>query len=154
MGMQWLCSLNCVTWQKIYKTKVKQHLNFIRCRSHFWICNVDLVGPGPHVLWSIIFRQSLQNKSCNAPSQQQAQSGLNLLALDLALNLGSEGPKMGSGWLCSLKHETWQKLYKTSYRASMIQKGHNTSWTQNLDLEGNGLHVLLELWSIIFRQSL
>ncbi len=31
-------------------------------------------------------------------------SGFNLLALDLTLNPGSEGPKMGLGWLCSLKH--------------------------------------------------
>ncbi len=52
----------------------------------------DLEGPGPHVLlepWSIIFRQSLQHKSCSVPSQQSTWSVLDLLDLARTLNQGS-----------------------------------------------------------------
>jgi len=60
---------------------------------------------------------------------------------------------MGSGWLCSLNSATWQKIHKNeSYSASMIY--NKKIWIQNLDLKGPGPHVLLELWSIIFRKSL
>jgi hypothetical protein len=72
MGLQWFCSLSHVTWQNIHNNKDKEHLNFIYGRSHVCICNLDLEGPGPHVLleqWSIIFRQILHNKHCNSPSQ-------------------------------------------------------------------------------------
>jgi hypothetical protein len=65
-------SLNRETKQKIYKTKVVGKDHFRGGGSCFWDPNPDLEGTGPLVLlepWSIIFRQSLLNKSCSAPSK-------------------------------------------------------------------------------------
>ncbi len=61
-GLLCLCSLNCLIWRKLYKTKVVGQPCFSGGGSHFWIRNLDLEGTGPHVLlepWSIIIRQSL-----------------------------------------------------------------------------------------------
>ncbi len=55
-------SLNCTTRKKLYKTKVVGKVCFSGGRSCFWVCNLDLEGPGPHVLlepWSMIFSESL-----------------------------------------------------------------------------------------------
>jgi hypothetical protein len=49
-GLACLCRLKCSIWQKLYKTKVVGRPSFSGGRSHFWICNLDLEGPGPHVL--------------------------------------------------------------------------------------------------------
>ena len=69
-GMGCIYSLNRETRQKFYKTKVVGKDHFSRGGSYFWDPNLDLEGPGPHVLlepWSIIFRQILLNQSCSAP---------------------------------------------------------------------------------------
>ncbi len=61
-GLESICSLNRETRQKFYKTKVVGKVCFSGGRSYFWSCNLDLEGPGPHVLlepWSIIFRKIL-----------------------------------------------------------------------------------------------
>ena len=71
-GMGCIYSLNRETRQKLYSTKVVGKDCFSGGGSYFWDPNLDLEGPGPHVLlepWSIIFRQSLLLKSCSAPSQ-------------------------------------------------------------------------------------
>jgi hypothetical protein len=71
-GLGCIYSLNRETRNFFYKTKVVGKDHFSGGGSYFWAHNPDLEGPGPHVLlepWSIIFRQSLLNKSCNAPSQ-------------------------------------------------------------------------------------
>ncbi len=54
--------LNHAIWQKIYKSKVVGPTCLSWDRLYFLAHNLDLEGPGPHVLleqWSIIFRQSL-----------------------------------------------------------------------------------------------
>jgi hypothetical protein len=71
-GMGCIYSLNREARQKFYKTKVVGKDRFRGSGSYIWDANPDLEGPGPHVLlepWSIIFRQSLLNKTCSAPSQ-------------------------------------------------------------------------------------
>jgi len=71
-GLGYIYSLNCATRRKFYKTKVVGKVYFSWGRSYFWARNLDLEGPGPYVLlepWSIIFRQSLLNKSCFEPPQ-------------------------------------------------------------------------------------
>jgi hypothetical protein len=71
-GMGCIYSLNCEARQNFYKTKVVRKDHFSGGRSYFWDPNLDLEGPGPHVLlepWSVIFRQSLLQKSCSMPSQ-------------------------------------------------------------------------------------
>ncbi len=48
--------------ENFIKTKVVGNPHFSEGRSYFQIPNLDLEGPGPHILlepWSIIFRQSL-----------------------------------------------------------------------------------------------
>jgi hypothetical protein len=61
--------------------------------THHWTQNPDLEGPRPHVLlelWSIIFRQSLQNKHRSAPSKivnlVRFQPPRNKLAPNLGVN--------------------------------------------------------------------
>ncbi len=69
-GLGCICSLNRATSQKLYKTKVVGQSYFSGARSHFWNHNLDLEGPRMLLeLFSIIFRQSLLNKSCSTPSQ-------------------------------------------------------------------------------------
>jgi hypothetical protein len=71
-GLGCIYSGNHVTRQTFYKTKVVGQASFSGGGSHFSACNLDLEGPGPHVLlesWSIIFKQSLLNKSCSTSSQ-------------------------------------------------------------------------------------
>jgi len=73
-GVRWalnrvrvIYNLNYATRRKVFKTKVVGKAYFSGGGSYFWAPNLDLEGPGPHVLlepWSIIFRQSLLNKSC------------------------------------------------------------------------------------------
>ena len=70
-GMGCIYSLNRETRQKLYKTKVVGKVCFSGSRAYFWARNLDLEGPGPHVLlepWSVILRQSLLHKICSAPS--------------------------------------------------------------------------------------
>jgi len=64
--------------------------------------------------------------------------------------------KQGMGCIYSLNHETRQKFYKTKVVGKDHFRGWGGSyfWDPNPDLEGPGPHVLLEPWSIIFRQSL
>ncbi len=65
-GLGCIHSLNRETRQHFYKTKVIGKDGFSGGGSYIWACNLDLEGPGPHVLlepWSIIFRQSLLNRS-------------------------------------------------------------------------------------------
>ena len=71
-GLGCIYSLNRENRQKFNKTKVVGKDCFSGGGSYFWAPNPDLEGPGPHMLlepWSIIFRQRLYNKSCNAPSK-------------------------------------------------------------------------------------
>ena len=105
--------------------------------------------------WSIIFRQSLLHKSCSVPSQSPTWPGLDLLDLALTINQGSRGPKQGLECIYSLNYATRQKLYKTKVVGKICFSGSRSYfWARNLDLEGPGPHVLLEPWSVIFRQSL
>ncbi len=67
-GLERIHSLNCATRRILYKTKVVGQSCFSWGGSCFWARNLDLEGPGPHVLlepWSIIFEQSLLNKRCS-----------------------------------------------------------------------------------------
>ncbi len=65
------------------------------------------------------------------------------------------GPKQGLGYIYSLNRETRQKFYKTKVEGKdHFSGGGSYFWDANPDLEGPGPHVLLEPWSIIFRQSL
>ena len=58
----------------------------------------------------------------------------------------------GTGGLLSLSRAFWQKLYQTKV-AGLPQLSGNGSplRTPNPNLEGPGLHVLLELWSLTFK---
>jgi hypothetical protein len=68
---------------------------------------------------------------------------------------GQGGPKQGLGCMYSLNHATRQKFYKTKVVGQVSFSGGRSHLSaHNLDLEGPGPHVLLKLWSIIFRQSL
>jgi hypothetical protein len=56
---------------------------------------------------------------------------------------------------CSFNSATWQNLTKTKVVGHpCFSGGGSHCWACNLDLEGPWPHVLLEMWSIIFRQSL
>ncbi len=157
-SLEKIYSLNCDTRQKFHKTKVVRKVCFRGGRSYFWACNPDLEGPGPHVLlepWSIIFKQILIYKMCSTPSQQSTWSGLDLLDLALTINQGSGGPKQGLEKIYSLNCDSRQKFHKTKVVGKVcFREGGSYFWARNLDLEGPGLHVLLEPWSIIFRQIL
>ena len=143
---------------KVYYTKVVGKDCFSVGGLYFWDPNPDLEGPGPHVLlepWLIIFRQILFNKRCSTPSQQSTWSGLDLLDLALTLNQGSGGPKQGLEKIYSLNRDTRQKFHKTKVVGKICFSGGKLQfWARNPDLEGPGPHVLLEPWSIIFRQIL
>ena len=68
---------------------------------------------------------------------------------------GVGGPKQGLERIYSLKRETRQKFYKTKVVGKVCFCGGGSYfWAQNPDPEGPGPHVLLEPWSIIFRQLL
>ncbi len=65
-------NLNCSSGDKTCETKVVGKDCFSGGGSYFWEPNLDLEGPGPHVLlepWSVILRQSLLHKICSMPSQ-------------------------------------------------------------------------------------
>jgi hypothetical protein len=71
-GLESIYSRNRETRKTFYKTKVVGKVCFSGGGSYFWAQNLDLEGPGPHVLlepWSIIFRQLLIYKMCSTPSQ-------------------------------------------------------------------------------------
>jgi hypothetical protein len=73
-GLESIYRCNRETRKNIYKTKIVGKVCFRGGggESYFWACNLDLEGPGPHVLlepWSIIFRQISINKRCSTPSQ-------------------------------------------------------------------------------------
>ncbi len=60
---------------------------------------------------------------------------------------GQGGPKQGLACLCSLNGSIWQKLYKTiDVGCPCFSGGGSHVWIRNLDPEGPGSHVLLELW--------
>jgi hypothetical protein len=68
---------------------------------------------------------------------------------------GQGALKQGMGCIYSLNRETSQKIYKTKVVGKdHFSRGGSYFWDPNPDLEGPGPHVLLEPWSIIFRQSL
>ncbi len=67
---------------------------------------------------------------------------------------GQGGPKWGLVPLCILNRSTWWKLYKTEVVVCpWFNGGRYNFQIPNLDPEGPGPRVLLEPWSIIFRQS-
>jgi hypothetical protein len=70
----------------------------------------------------------------------------------LVSTLGSGGTKLRMGWLCSLDSKTPEKLDKTKLQGILVLWGQ-ISQSRNVNLEGSGPHVFLEL-SIIFGQSL
>ncbi len=68
---------------------------------------------------------------------------------------GQGGDKQGLEIIYSLNCETRQKIYKTKVVGKVCFSGCGSYfWACNPDLEEPGPHVLLEPWSIIFRQSL
>jgi hypothetical protein len=68
---------------------------------------------------------------------------------------GVRGPKQGLECIYSLNCATRRILYKTKVVGqSCFSWGGSCFWTRNLDLEGPGPLLLLEPWSIIFKQSL
>jgi len=68
---------------------------------------------------------------------------------------GQGGPKQGLEGFYSLNLETRKKIYKTKVVEKVCFSGGGSYlWARNLDPEGPGPHVLLEPWSIIFRQLL
>jgi hypothetical protein len=67
--------------------------------------------------------------------------------------LGSGGPKQGLESIYSLNRETRKKNYLTKVVGKVcFSWGGSYFWARNPDPEGPGPHVLLEPWSIIFRQ--
>ncbi len=67
---------------------------------------------------------------------------------------GQGGPKQDLESIYSLNCETRQIFYKTKVVGKVCFSGGGSYfWAYNPDLEGRGPHVLLEPWSIIFRQS-
>ncbi len=68
---------------------------------------------------------------------------------------GQGGPKQGLESIYSRNRETRQKFYKTKVVGKVcFSGGRSYFWARNPDPEGPGPHVLLEPWSVIFRQSL
>jgi hypothetical protein len=58
MVLWWLCSLNCVSWQKIYKTNVKERLSFIGGLTPYCTQHPNPEEHGPYEFmepWSINF---------------------------------------------------------------------------------------------------
>jgi hypothetical protein len=65
------------------------------------------------------------------------------------------GPKQGLESIYSRNHETRKFFYKTKVVGKVcFSGGRSYFWAHNPDLKGPGPHVLLEPWSIIFRQIL
>ena len=68
---------------------------------------------------------------------------------------GQGGPKQGLESIYSRNRETRKFFYKTKVVGKVCFSGGGSYfWARNPDLEGPGPHVLLEPWSIIFRQRL
>jgi len=67
---------------------------------------------------------------------------------------GQGGPKQGLESIYSRTRETRKFFYKTNVGKVCFSGGGSYFWARNPDPEGPGPHVLLEPWSIIFRQIL
>ncbi len=68
---------------------------------------------------------------------------------------GSGGPKQGLESIYRRNRETRKFFYKTNVVGKVcFSRGGSYFWARNPDLEGLGSHVLLEPWSINFRQIL
>ncbi len=71
-GLESIYSRSRETRKFFYYTKVVGKACFSGGGSYFWAQNLDLEGPGPHVLlepWSMVFRQNLLYKRCSIASQ-------------------------------------------------------------------------------------
>ncbi len=102
--------------------------------------------------WSIVFRQILLYKRCSTPSQLVNLVRPRPPTPSLDPKPGGGGPKQG---LEKINRETRQKFYETKVVGKICFSGGGSYFeARNPDLEGPGLHVLLEPWSIIFRQIL
>ena len=68
---------------------------------------------------------------------------------------GQGGPKQGLESIYSRNRETRKKIYKTKVVGKVCFSGGGSYFrARNPDPEGPGPHVLLEPWSIVFRQIL